>query len=79
VGIRVTQKFRVGFFVYLKISGFDNCYPKFARDNENPTLQVPENSGSGNTELLDFIKLIASRSKATRFPKQRDIKNSNLQ
>ena len=31
-----------------RISGFEICNPKFARNNENPTFRVPRNSGSGS-------------------------------
>ena len=41
-------------FRVFEISGFENRYPKFARNNKNPTFRVPENSGSGLPELPDF-------------------------
>ena len=58
-------------FRVFKISGFQNCYPKFVLNNQNPTFRVPENSGSGsdNPKLPDFNKLIARRSKSRRFSK----------
>ena len=35
-------------FRVFKISGFQNCYPKFVLNNQNPTFRVPEMSGSGS-------------------------------
>ena len=35
-------------FRVFEISGFENRYPKFARNKQNPIFRVPENSGSGS-------------------------------
>ena len=35
-------------FRVFKISGSENCNPKFARNNQNPKIRVPDISGSGS-------------------------------
>lgn len=47
----------------LDFPGFENCYLKFAQNNENLTFWVPENLGSGNPELPDFSQQAVSTAK----------------
>ena len=51
-------------FRVFEISGFVNRYPKFARNNKNPTFRVPENSGSGLPEIPD--KKISEQGKSEK-------------
>ena len=46
--VRVIRKFRVGFFGFSKFRGFENSYPNFAQNKQNPTFRVSDISGSGS-------------------------------